>query len=162
MTKIINKNYKNYQQKIQEMNDFTNESALMEADTKKDDEAGLTDEELREIALDIAIDMSKLMEKVSPDDILKISRDVANYIKFHIIGEEYDPERQEEVLEDEKEEIVDNENEYEIMDDEEFTIEDDEEELDEEPESEEETQEDEDDVESLGEQSGVIPDEFII
>ena len=63
MTKIINKNYKNYQQKIQEMNDFTNESALMEADTKKDDEAGLTDEELREIALDIAIDMSKLMEK---------------------------------------------------------------------------------------------------
>lgn len=155
--KVVNKNFKKYQQKMQESKLFDDENVLVEADKNEKSEDGLTDEELREISLDIAIDISKLMEKVSPDDILDISRDVAKYIKFHVIGEEYEankmnkPEREDE----EVERPVDSEAEdFDILDDiddeepEEFEIEDDEEA----PEDSEET----------NEQGNVISDEFII
>lgn len=156
MSRVINPNYKKYQQKIHEDRLFDDEELLMEAEDKKDNDGGLTNEELREIALDIAIDMSKLMEKVTPDDILKISRDVANYIKFHIIGNEYDPDALVPDKEDEKEEIVDNDiPDYDSIDDDEFTIEDDEDFGD-------DGQEDEEEPENLGETSGTIPNEFII
>lgn len=149
--KTINKNLKKYEEKLKESALFDSE-ALVEADNSTNED-GLTDEELKEVALDIAIDISRLMEKVSPDDILKISRDVANYIKFHVIGSEYDPDK--DVMGDEEVEKpvdIDDDKDYDIIDDE-FTI-DDEEDNDEKDEKEEK--------EDASEKTGVIPDEFII
>lgn len=159
MVKTVNKNLRRYEEKLKESALFDSES-LVEADGRKSDsEDGLTDEELKEVALDIAIDISRLMEKVSPDDILKISRDVANYIKFHAIGSEYDPDNNGEIEDEEEKPLdVDDDREYNIIDDE-FTIDDD----DEESESEDkEEKEDDKEVEETSEKGDVIPNEFII
>lgn len=160
MVKTVNKNLIRYEEKLKESALFDSES-LVEADGRKtDSEDGLTDEELKEVALDIAIDISRLMEKVSPDDILKISRDVANYIKFHVIGSEYDPDNNGEIEDEEEKPLdVDDDREYNIIDDE-FTIDDDEEES--ESEDKDEEKEDAEEVEETSEKGDVIPDEFII
>lgn len=153
--KTINKNLKKYEEKLKESALFDSE-ALVEADNSTNED-GLTDEELKEVALDIAIDISRLMEKVSPDDILKISRDVANYIKFHVIGSEYDPDK--DVMSDdeevEKPVDIDDDKDYDIIDDE-FTIDDEDDEEDNDEKDEKEEKED------ASEKTGVIPDEFII
>lgn len=162
MVKTVNKNLRRYEEKLKESALFDSES-LVEADGRKSDtEEGLTDEELKEVALDIAIDISRLMEKVSPDDILKISRDVANYIKFHVIGSEYDPDNNGEIEDEEEKPLdVDDDREYNIIDDE-FTIDDDDEEESESEDKDEEESEDEKEVEETSEKGDVIPDEFII
>lgn len=159
MVKTVNKNLRRYEEKLKESALFDSES-LVEADGRKSDsEDGLTDEELKEVALDIAIDISRLMEKVSPDDILKISRDVANYIKFHVIGSEYDPDNNGEIEDEEEKPLdVDDDREYNIIDDE-FTIDDDEEESEDED---KEEKEDDKESEETSEKGDVIPNEFII
>lgn len=150
--KTVNKNLRRYEEKLKESALFDSEEALVEADGQSED--GLTDEELKEVALDIAIDISRLMEKVSPDDILKISRDVANYIKFHVIGSEYDPDSNGIGEEEEEKPVdIDDDKEYDIIDDE-FTIDDEEKEENEEKEEKK--------VEDTSEKGDVIPNEFII
>ena len=133
-------------------------------DAKKNEK--VTDEQLRVDSLKIAVKLSRLMNKVTAEDILEISTKVAAYLKDHQVGAEYVPaedpdapaegdENVEEVEDEETEEVVDDENGDETEEDtteetEEFTVPD-------------EDVEDNDEEESEGadEEEFVIPDEFL-
>lgn len=86
-------------------NSRLNEEKLYDSDLFEDDEPnetteqepvdnGMTDEELKVESLTLATKMAKLMSNVTPDDMFTIAHTIANFIKNHNIGSEYDPDNQ--------------------------------------------------------------------
>lgn len=86
-------------------NSRLNEEKLYDSDLFEDDEPnetteqepvdnGMTDEELKVESLTLATKMAKLMSNVTPDDMFSIAHTIANFIKNHNIGSEYDPDNQ--------------------------------------------------------------------
>ena len=61
----------------------------IEDESKKDK---VTDEQLRIDSLKIAVKLSRLMNKVTAEDLLEISTKVSSYLKSHQVGTEYVPE----------------------------------------------------------------------
>ena len=121
----------------------------------------VTDEQLRIDALKIAVKLSRLMNKVTAEDMLEISTKVASYLKNHQVGTEYVPDEESMPMEDESENPEDNEvaDETDVeSDDNGDEIED--VEMDDTPE--EFTIDDEDEEESADESSMDVPEEFVI
>ena len=57
------------------------EDAIFEDDTQQNEDAGMTDEELKIEALKIATNIGKLMSNVTTEDIVNIAETVAKFIK---------------------------------------------------------------------------------
>lgn len=118
-----------------------------ESDASADNVDKVTDEQLRIDALKLSIKISKLMNKVTPEDMLEISSKVASYLKDHKVGTDFvpdqagdEPTKEEQPEETEEVEVEETPDEFEI-------------DLEEEPAPE---------SENTNEDNFVIPDEFIL
>lgn len=69
--------------------DDLNEKELFE--DEEEDEALMSDEDLRIEALKIATNIAKLMQDVLPDDIIRVAESVCLFVRNHQIGQPYDP-----------------------------------------------------------------------
>lgn len=112
---------------------LTEDDEPKENDGEKEGDGGMSDQELKVKCVDIATNIAKLMNDVTPEDILTISRKVANFIKVHEIGSTYDPDnefaddvdKKDEATEDESEkDLKDGGSDAESEDNNEFTIDD--------------------------------------
>lgn len=92
------------------------EDVIFEDDTQQNEDAGMTDEELKIEALKIATNIGKLMSNVTTDDIVNIAETVAKFIKG---GESASLE----TVEDSEENSADTEEDFETDDKEENTAE---------------------------------------
>lgn len=145
---------------------FLNEDEDTEAanDPTEEKVDKVTDEQLRVDSLKTAVKLARLMNKVTPEDMLEISTKISAYLKNHQVGTEFVPEETPEVPlendddtsdDDDVEDVDDNTSEEASEnvepDVEEFIIDDD----DEEP-------SDEDESEEANESGSDIPEEFIL
>lgn len=80
---------KNYEQRLFDSNDSLNEA---DGDNESSDNSGIrSEDQLRIEACKLSQKISKLMDNVSPADMLEIADACLKYIKYQKAGEEYDP-----------------------------------------------------------------------
>lgn len=80
---------KNYEQRLLDSNNSLNEA---DGDSESSDNSGIrSEDQLRIEACKLSQKISKLMDNVSPADMLEIADACLKYIKYQKAGEEYDP-----------------------------------------------------------------------